>query len=1016
MRSTAWALFTVAGCFCAFAEKLPTKTYTTADGLGHNHINRIKTDSHGFLWICTDNGVSRFDGQRFFTLTMADGLPHPDVNDIVEDRHGVFWMATDGGVSRFKLRSPGTNERPAIETFRPADNAGEHFDAVEIDRAGRIWTGGKAGLYLVDTAGGSVTLRLRETVPKADVPRILAARNGGLWIATSKGASYRKPEGEFLSVPHPRAGQQPPYAQALLEDEQGRLWVGYRTGGGLCQYSTGVAGLIREEFCITDPKLKDIRAALETADGRFWLGTAAGLCELDRNNRSAECYGAGTGVSDDRVLKLGLDREGNLWLGTGATGLIRVSRPGFARFSNDEGFVQGFRPSFVESRQGRLLIANDSVAAVAELAGPGRRRAKLIPLWRVPYPALHPFRGGVHSALEDHRGRWVFLSWDAVLEFPSGTALEELVSVQARLTALPNRDWPGSLFQDRGGALWVSTRAAPPRDSGSGRLIVKAPGKEFQAVREVEGVLAKVERQQGLGARVSAFGDDGKGSVWLGLSTNHLVHPRRTILLLRYRDGALTEYSQADGVPGGNVNAMHVDRRGRLWLATQAGLARGDDPGAERPRFIRYGTKEGLSSDEIWSVTEDAAGRIYAGTAKGVDRLDVVSGHVRHFSVEDGLPPGSVLAAMKARDGTLWFATETALAHFEPETQTAPAAATFLASPADGLQLPHNRNYFEAQFTSPGFGGGSMRYQYRLSGQDWGSPVSESIVRYAGMGPGSYELQARAVTPSGLVSPQPVSLRFTVLPPFWRTWWFLSLAFAGVLALLYALHRYRVTQLLALERVRTRIASDLHDDIGSTLSQVSMLGELARRSLNGQHPAATDLIDRMSAASREAVAAMSDIVWSIHPSHDRASDLAQRMRSFASDLLSARDIDFDFRLSEGGLPAALEPEVRRDLLLVFKESVHNAARHAACTEVRAELNVDGRQAVLTVEDDGGGIAVNGQGSGGSGHGLFNMRARAEKAGGSLAVEPRAGASGTRVTCRLPLAPRRRGSETNMRQR
>lgn len=513
-----------------------------------------------------------------------------------------------------------------------------------------------------------------------------------------------------------------------------------------------------------------------------------------------------------------------------------------------------------------------------------------------------------------------------------------------------------------------------------------------------------MEQERNTGVWVSAFADDGEGGLWLGLSTSELVSAARVTLLLLYRGGKLTEYTQADGIPGGNINAMHLDRRGRLWLATQAGLARADTPGAERPRFARYGTKEGLSSEEVWSVTEDLAGRIYAGTAKGVDRLQVETGHVRHFGVDDGLAPGSVLAAMRSRDGTLWFATETTLARFEPEKEPAPAAATFVMSPPPGLELPYNRNYFEAQFTSPHFSGGDLRFQYRLSGHDWGPPVSERTVRYAGMAPGNYELQARAVTPAGAVSAQAAALRFTVLPPIWRTWWFMSLSLAGALALLFALHRYRVNQLLALERVRTHIASDLHDDIGSTLSQVSMLGELARRSLNGQHPAATDLIDRMSAASREAVAAMSDIVWSIHPSHDRASDLSRRMRSFGNDLLGARDIDFDFRLAEGAAAAALEPEVRRDLLLVFKESVHNAARHAGCRWVRAELSLEGREAVLTVEDDGAGIGA--PRAGGKGHGLVNMKARAEKAGGSLAVEPRAGSSGTRVTCRLPLTPRR----------
>jgi len=226
----------VAGPWCAVAEKLPLAIYTTADGLAHNHINRIKTDSHGFLWFCTDGGLSRFDGRRFFNLTTEDGLPHPDVTDIVEAPDGTFWLSTDGGISKFKLVTPGTLAKPKIETIHSEEHPEEHYDAVEFDRLGRLWAGGRKGLYQVEfTPTGNRVKFIGPPIPKAApaIPRILADRRSGIWIATFGGAVYRSDDGRYVPIPPSPLDRFRP-AQSLHQDRAGRMWIGYRTGG-LCR-------------------------------------------------------------------------------------------------------------------------------------------------------------------------------------------------------------------------------------------------------------------------------------------------------------------------------------------------------------------------------------------------------------------------------------------------------------------------------------------------------------------------------------------------------------------------------------------------------------------------------------------------------------------------------------------------------------------------------------------------------------------------------------------------------------
>lgn len=983
------------------AEKLPVRTYTTADGLAHNHINRIKIDSHGFLWFCTDAGLSRFDGQSFFTLTTADGLPHPYINDLVEDAEGTFWLASDGGISRFSLQSPGSTGKPKIETFRSTENPGDRFDAIEFDAKGRLWAGARGGLYRIDRDAGKVQVRWQGWVlPDAAIPRLLADRKGGLWIATWKGAVHRDETGRLTPVrPSPHSTEKA--AQSLLEDSRGAVWIGHRSGG-FCRVTGAPSGkTIEPDFCIIEKdghKIPDVRNIVESSDGKLWLGTTTGFCGFDRGTRNLHCYGTGHGLAQDWVANIKEDPTGNLWLGTLNAGAIRLARPGFVQFSVGRGI------SLMKTREGWLGVpGNDSRTIHAvDLEGGRPRRVWTGELVDAP---LHYARHTGQGMLGDSLGNWWMSSGSYLHRYAAAPGGGPASQGKPEVFNLPNGKWFFALAESNTGAMYASV-TLPERDHkrDSQWLVVREKGsREFRTVAAVEPAMKHVEQEIGLGAYIGAMREDRAGALWLGIASNQIVYRKQTATLLRYHAGKVDEYSVSDGLPPGIVSAIHIDRMGRLWIGTRAGLARSDDPLAPRPHFQTYGRAHGMASEEIWCLVEDNQGRIYAGTDRGVDRLDPVSGRFRNFTSRDGLPSGHLFAAARDRQGRLWFSSQTAVLLFEPEHHTVPPPEIFLSYPDKPLTLRYDRNYFEAGFTSPSLAGTPPRYQFRMKGVDdqWSAPEFHNTVRYAGLGPGDYALEARAVNADGAVSPEPVSVKFTVTPPFWRTWWFLSLALAAAATAGYAMHRYRVAQLLAVERLRVRIAADLHDDIGPTLSQVSMLGELAKRSLNGGNHEVTGLIDRMAEASRDSVTAMSDIVWSIHPGTDDVPALAERMRWFACEFLSSRGIDFELEVSEAASSLPIGPEARRDLLLILKEGVHNAARHANCRKVTARLHMEGEHIRLDVADDGRGFdpAVAGRG-----HGLTTMRARAEKMGGQCEIRSQTG-KGTTILVSIPVGKR-----------
>jgi signal transduction histidine kinase len=259
----------------------------------------------------------------------------------------------------------------------------------------------------------------------------------------------------------------------------------------------------------------------------------------------------------------------------------------------------------------------------------------------------------------------------------------------------------------------------------------------------------------------------------------------------------------------------------------------------------------------------------------------------------------------------------------------------------------------------------------------------------------------------GTPSPNPAVISFTVMRPVWQRWWFLLAASVIAGFIIYSVYRYRVAQLLKLERIRTRIATDLHDDIGSSLSQIAILSEVVRQKV-GENGAAAPL-NLIAETSREMVDSMSDIVWAINPDKDHLSDLVQRMRRFASDVLEAQDIAYRFHLDEKHRDPTLGADTRREVYLIFKEAINNLVKYAKATEVEMWVVIENNSLVVKVKDDGkgfdlsqAGIAVGGNKYDGfGGNGLINMRRRTENLGGQFTIDSRIDA-GTVVVIEIPI--------------
>jgi len=418
-------------------------------------------------------------------------------------------------------------------------------------------------------------------------------------------------------------------------------------------------------------------------------------------------------------------------------------------------------------------------------------------------------------------------------------------------------------------------------------------------------------------------------------------------------------------------------------------------------------------------------GRIYIGTGRGVDRLEPANGHIKHYTTADGLASSFVNVSFRARDGALWFGGLDGLSRLIPEPDRPESSPPIRISAlriggvrqqlselgeaeVSGLSLNANQNDLQIEFSGMSFAAGELlRYQYKLEGadRDWSALTDQRSINYANLAPGSYRFLVRAVTADGTFSQSPATVTFRILPPIWQRWWFLTVGVLVVVASTYTLYRYRVRQLIELERVRTRIATDLHDDIGASLSRMAILSEVVKRQDEVKSGTSRRMLTEIADSARGLVDAMSDIVWSIDPQRDDLRSVSTRIRQFASDVLEARGIKWELYLPRELEAVKLKAEQRRQILLIFKEAINNVVRHADCVNVTLSLALEGHALAGEVRDDGRGFQLEGldqfSGNGRGGNGLKNMRARVAQLGGKINIASSPG-QGTCLTFKVPL--------------
>jgi ligand-binding sensor domain-containing protein/signal transduction histidine kinase len=989
--------WTLATCWALPGAQLPLRHYNTADGLVSNAVLSIASDSRGFLWFATGEGLSRFDGSRFANQTESTGLPHGTIRQVLIGRHGIYWLATPAGLVRFRPDLPPSSGGRMI-VIRPEGNpASAHITALLEDRAGTLWCGTEAGLYAVDDSARLKPQLVEQQIGlpgvawgDSEVRGLAEDAEGAVWIGVTDGTLYRRsPDHRVERYPYTDG----PLGEIfhLLADRKGRIWVGRRLG---LYRSAPAAHPGGNGFELLSGQQNGVPASLvfnifESRDGDVWVGMYRCLADFPADGSSVRVWTKDNGLPSRGVMSLGQDRDGNLWLGTDDLGVFKLSASGILTYSAEDGIGVDVVNSVAETLRGELFIGGNQESGnfrIGLRSGKGFRTVTPRVPRKINFFGWRPAR----VILQDREGEWWLASSQGLCRYPRLDSPLQLAQTAPKAIYTMRDGLPSDvvirLYEDRDGNIWLGS---------------EAPKIVYWSKREKKFICITVE---GVPERVSAFGEDGAGNLWIGDEVGRLWRVRNghaSLVLSPGRRGWIRDFL--------------LDHAGRLWVATGSqGLLRFDQPAVSNPKFRQYGYADGLSSLHEFSLVEDYHGFIYVGTEGGIDRLDPDLAHIRHFTAVDGIAPGQVVAAYRDRSGAMWFGTSHGLtqipSHNGPISSPPPIWITGLS--IAGLRVPVSeagessirrvevqpgQEHIQFDFVGLSYSPGNvLRYQYRLGDDAWSAPLESRSVHYGALAPGQYRFAVRAINSDGGASPAPAIVEFRVVPPLWQHAWFQGMLIALAVAGSVWVHRARVARLLEIERVRTRIATDLHDDIGSGLSQIAILSEVAhQRTARGT---AGEPIERIGALSRELLDSIGDIVWAIQPHKDHLSDLKQRMHRFAADVLSARNMEIYWSAGDSGCDFELNAELRRQVYLIFKESINNIARHSRATEAHIALRVVERQLALEVTDNGCGIE---RWDHHNGNGLESMKLRAARLGGELQVRSIAG-QGTTLLLRAPL--------------
>lgn len=996
-------------------------------GLPGNWVKSVLQTRNGYLWIATSSGAARFDGLAFQVFNRANTpeMINVDCLALAEDAGGAVWIGTMDGLLRYHgnafTRYVFTNGLPGVGAelllARPGGGvwiAGHNgrlglFDpessprsvAVEVYPEAfvtslafvpprRLWVGTSKGLCAVDAISGAV-IDPNPVRPSEDVSSVAAIRAQGsdsLWAIFTRPFGhnylYRLEEGKWVqcSPLELSNGSRPAF---LLEDSEGAVWMPTQDHH-LLRWRNGQPSLAPIPW---DNRQTDFACSAHLdADGGIWIGTeSSGLYRLQRS--AARHYTRKDGLPSDNIYAVYQRTDGTMWVGTDA-GACQLSADGFTTYSRRDGLARDDAVTFAEDGSKRLWIGTGN--------GLNIFAKNLLASHRFPAPGDRTDPDGVFQ----NKARAILSARDGSLWIGLMSGLHHLRDGQdnfyCETNGLPHHD-VRALLEDAAGAIWIGT-------DGGGVAVLR------------DGQFTLLNKTNGLSDdHVSEIYQDSRGVVWIGTERG----------LNRYQNGRNIQFTARHGLWDEEIISLVEDDEGCFWIGSRRQLFRVklNELDAVASGFSQivhsypFETVDGFPAGEINgtksypSALKSSDGRLWFCTTKGLLVIEP------KLAARHGGPPSVVIEQLRA-NGQIFFGSEppdSSIAGLDqrevnPQLRLDPGRVRAV-DPTEVFQLPAGSGtVLEFHYTACAFvSAAKARFKYRLEGYEdtWHDAGTRRVAYYTNLRPRHYTFRVLGCNNHNVWSEAGAAFPFYLEPYYYQTWWFFALCAGGGMLLIYGVialrmnHLRRISQLerqVALEEQRNRIARDIHDELGLSLSQIARLADSNGRS---KGPAASPEpgAPRIAELAEAAVNSIEEIVWANNSRYDTLEDLVAFLREQAARSVADTSIQAHFDFPNEVPSRAVSGLFRRHIVAVLKEALHNVLKHASAREVQVRLALAGEALELEVTDDGRGLTPDANSR--LGNGLINMRTRLAEIGGTVDVQSRL-PSGVRVFARTPLPP------------
>jgi ligand-binding sensor domain-containing protein/two-component sensor histidine kinase len=982
------------------------------------NIAGITQDSSGYLWLTTFNGLYRYDGKQFISYQHdeknSNSLAANGVGAICVDKDGTIWISPYGvGLDRFDpVTSTFTHYRHHVSD--PCSLASDSVASLLVDQEGTLWVGTYRGLDKLDPKTGEFKHFAHNdkdpgSLSSHQVRTLYEDRQGTIWAGTGSPLSFDQPiKGEGgLNRLDKKTGKFTRYMHdpndphtlidnrvcAIFEDSHGNFWVG-TAGDGLHTMNRKTGKFERHLYStahpdrLSRPPLKNtlrnfaddnITFIIEDNAGRIWIGTLEdGINVYDSKTQKIVWYGNGPNskekLSDNSLWYAYKTREGVLWISSILAGQLYKVNP--YQYKVPYTHIGKHVNAFMEDSHGTLWLAT-SMGLIGNATG---KTPETFYVDRKKDISKNNF-----TYIEKDKKNGIWLSgYNGLYLFDPATRIFKHYHHQTGNANSLISDTVSYVKNGTSGKIWLGT------DSGLDQLDVRTETfKHF--------LNNKNDTTSICGNNIQAIQIDKNSNLWVA-TTNGLNE-------LNEKTGKFKRYFS-----NSNIRGLLNDSRGNLWVGNDDGLYKYNK---KADKFSAVALEGTLHS----GIAEDKDGNLWINALNGVVKFNTQDNESSLYGANQGLNPNAELTLGYAKhNGEILFGDTAGYFNVQSskllqsipqstlvitgfllnEVPVAPAAGGVLTRPVNSagqIRLNYNQSTFSFSFSNIDLVSdpGDSRTFYMLENYDnkWRKTSSEESANFYRIPPGQYIFRVKNVNPNGLVSEKHIAV--IISPPYWQTWWFKMVCLLVTGMILYAIWYNRMQKSLAIKAVRNKIASNLHDDLGATLSSISIMSVLVHQEIKDPSPLANTLLEKIGSSSRNMIDSINDMVWAINSKNDNFENIIKRMKAFASEILTAKDIMLHFDFDKNLIQSKLNMDKRENFYLIFKEAINNSAKYSQAKNAFIVISNYQNNLKMTIRDDGTGFELH---KIVAGNGLTNMRHRAESMKASFNIESMPGVGTT----------------------